>query len=432
MDFLLSLHKFGSKLGLERIKKLLNLMNDPQDRLRFVHVAGTNGKGSVCAFLNDILIAAGYKMGLYISPHINTIYERIRINNKNIDSESLSNILERIKTISKFMNESLTEFEVITSVAFEYFYINNCDIVILETGLGGRLDATNVVETTDIAVITSIDYDHVEVLGDNLKQIAFEKAGIIKNKCDVVIYPTCLTCHGFFNDVKKVFSDKCNELHIKLYEIDLNDICIKDYNLNGQLFDFEKHKNIKIKLLSDFQIYNAAMAIKTSELLSERGFVINEDSIVSGVANTYWEGRFEILSSNFIIDGAHNTHGVKALVRNLKRYFINKKIIFVVGILRTKNYKEMLAIANTVAYSFVTTQFSDESLSSQELSMYLKKICHSDKHIITTVDVSSGIETALSLQKRVADDIIVCAFGSLYYISEAKKYFNEYVAKDLS
>jgi dihydrofolate synthase/folylpolyglutamate synthase len=412
----------GSSLGLSRVFEVLYLLGDPQKKLKFVHVAGTNGKGSVSAFLCNILIDAGYKVGLFTSPHINNFSERIKINNKEISEQELLELSNLFNSKVSKMKDIPTVFESITVIAILYFLKNKCDIVVLEVGLGGRLDATNVIDKPEVSVITAINYDHTEILGNTLEKIAFEKAGIIKKNCNVVIYPTSKleVDAATQNKVKDVFYKRCEELNANLYEIDENDICLGEYNLKYQIFDFANHKNLCIKLLSDFQIFNASLAIKSVELLNSNGFDICENNIRAGLLNTSWPGRFEILRPNFVIDGAHNPHGVRALIRNLKKYFGDKEIIFIVGILRDKDYKLMLKLACEIAKVFITISFENErALRSQEIADYLKNI-FDPKKIIPAESVSAGINVALRICKK---NNIICSFGSLYYIGDVKKYF---------
>ncbi|MDU7904874.1 MAG: Mur ligase family protein, partial [Peptostreptococcaceae bacterium] len=255
LKFIHESHKFGMRRGLENIKKLLELLGNPQDNLKIIHVAGTNGKGSTCSFISTILKQSGYKVGLYTSPFLETFTERIRVNGENIPENEVGNIVNIIKEkIDIMVNEGYdypTEFEIVTAMAFYYFNKERVDFVALEVGLGGRYDATNVIKKPIATVITSISLDHVGILGDTLDKIAFEKGGIIKENCDVIVYPQK-------NEASKVLKEICNEKNAKYIECDFKDITLKESNINFQKFDCiinnKEYKDLQINLIGDHQV----------------------------------------------------------------------------------------------------------------------------------------------------------------------------------
>lgn len=409
--------KFGSKLGLHNIGMLLKLMGDPQKKLKFVHVAGTNGKGSTTAFISNILMEAGYRTGIYISPFIQRFTERIRIGNDEISREELADITVFVKAgVDKMLamgENHPTEFELVTAIAFEYFYRKGCEIVVLEVGLGGRFDSTNIIDTPEVAVITTIGYDHTDRLGKTLPEIAFEKAGIIKPGGDVVIY-------GQSREVEQVFEKACTERGANLYKIDFSDLGLHEFNIDGQIFSFSGYKNLKIGLLGKHQTHNAAVAVKATELLKTRGYNISEDNLRRGLSNTKWPGRLEVLSRNpvLIIDGAHNTEGAAVLRKALDEYFPGRPVTFIMGVLSDKDYKAMMKIVlPSCKRLFAVTTGSPRALPADTLAEAAMSYCKN-------VQISDTIERAVSRCMDTASaDEIICAFGSLYYIGAVRGAF---------
>lgn len=409
--------KFGSKLGLKNITELLELMGNPQKKLQFVHVAGTNGKGSTVAFISNILMSSGYKVGIYTSPYIQRFTERIKINNDEISQDNLAEITSFVKEkievmLSRGYNHP-TEFEVVTAIAMQYYLSRGCDIAVLEVGLGGRFDSTNVIETPMAAVITSISYDHMDILGDTLSKIAFEKAGIIKEQGDVVFYPQS-------EEVERVISDACLERHCRLLRADFASIEQQGFSVEGQSFNYKDYKKLSITLLGEHQIKNAVVAVETCELLSEKGFNITEKSIREGLKNTKWPGRLEVVNKNpvFLIDGAHNAEGAEVLADALRQYFPDKRKIFIFGVLKDKDYRNILEIISPLAYAFITvTPNSPRALPAHDLADFVMNYC---KNVQIGGTIEEGIKKGLSMAK---DEDIICAFGSLYYIGDVRDYF---------
>lgn len=409
--------KFGSKLGLHNIGTLLKLMGDPQKKLKFVHVAGTNGKGSTTAFISSILMESGYRTGIYTSPFIQRFTERIRIGNDEISQEELADITAFIKAnIDKMLDmgeNHPTEFELVTAIAFEYYYRKGCDIVVLEVGLGGRFDSTNIIDTPELAVITTISYDHTDRLGKTLSEIAFEKAGIIKPGGDVVIY-------GQSREVEQVFEEACAERGANLYKADFSDLVLHEFSIDGQILSFDGYKKLKIGLLGRHQTHNAAVAVKAAGLLKRKGYKISEDILRSGLLNTKWPGRLEVLSRNpvVIIDGAHNPEGATVLRKALDEYFPGRPVTFIMGVLSDKDYMTMMkAVLPGCKRLFAVTTDSPKALPAAELAKSAKIYCKN-------VQISDTIESAVSTCLNIAlPDEIICAFGSLYYIGAVRGVF---------
>lgn len=322
IDILTSQGKFYINLGLERVQAVLEILGNPQKHLKFIHVAGTNGKGSVCAMLSSVLNARGLKVGLFTSPHVFEYTERMKINDVEIpQADFAKNVFEIIKIAEK-SDIHLTEFEIITVVAFKYFAQNEVDVVILETGLGGRLDATNVIENNICSVITHIDFDHTERLGGTIEKIATEKAGIIKQNCPVVTSKN----NAGFEVIQKVAQENNSQ------------ILLSEEVEEGRIFPQEKSA-----LKGTYQCENISLVLKVIELLNQNGFAITEENIEIGLKNVKHPCRFEYFQEqNIIIDGAHNPNGTKVLRESLDEYFPNQKIKFIFGCLRNKQYAQMM------------------------------------------------------------------------------------------
>lgn len=415
IEYIHSTLKFGSKLGLESITKLMDLMGNPQKKLKFVHVAGTNGKGSTTAFISSILINSRYKTGIFTSPYIQRFTERIKIDNNEIEQNELSVLIEFVKSkIDLMIDEGLdhpTEFEIITAIAFEYFYRNNCDIVVLEVGLGGRFDSTNVIGAPEVSVITTISLDHTDRLGKTLAEIAYQKAGIIKANSIAVVYPQR-------QESEQVFEDVCRSQASKLHKVDFETLELKSFSIDGQVFDYKHYKDVRTSLLGDHQMCNAAMAIDTCEALVNKGFNISIDNIKDGIAQTTWPGRLEIICKNplILIDGAHNYEGGESLNAALDRYFKDKKKIFIVGFLQDKDYHQIMKMLAPKAETIITvTPQNERAIPSSELAVILRQYSN---NVYDGVTIANGLRLAL---ENINDESIICAFGSLYMIGEVKR-----------
>lgn len=405
----------GSKPGLSRTRELLSKMDTPEKDMRFVHIAGTNGKGSVSAMLSNILRIAGYTTGLYTSPFIMRFNERMQINGIPIRNEELADITAFCAPFAVSMEDSPTEFEIITAIAMEYFKRNRCNVVVLEAGMGGELDSTNVIEAPLCSVITNIGLDHTQVLGDTVEKIACEKAGIIKPGRPAVIYelPESIT-----EVIKKRSIDLSSPMTIAEFDkiVPLAD------NRKRQIFSYKSHLNLSIPLLGTHQLHNAAVVLETVEVLRGCGLEIPESAVCSGLKTTVWPARFEIISEDpfFVVDGGHNPQCTEAVVDNIKKYFPGMKVVFIFGVLSDKNYMGMAEVLNTVADSFVTiTPPSPRAISADELAEKLK---YFGKPVFSCASVNGGIEKAISLSKA---NTLVCAVGSLYTAGQVRSYFGK-------
>lgn len=418
IDYIHNTHKFGMKLGLDNIKRLLMHMGNPQSNLKFIHVAGTNGKGSICAFINSILFEAGFKVGLYTSPYLEEFEERMRINNQNIPKDKLIYYVEYIKPIiEKLVDKGYnhpTEFEIITAIAFKYFCDENVDFVVLEVGLGGRFDATNVIDSSLVSVITTIDYDHMDKLGDTLEKIAFEKAGIIKENGTVV---------SFYqkDEALKVIEEASRLKNASLSVMDINDVKIKESNSNHQVFDYKNYKNLKISIIGKHQIYNASLAVMAVEKLKQYGINISEDMIKRGLINAKWPGRIEVISKSplIVIDGAHNPQGMAALKEALNLFTYNR-LILVIGMLKDKDTDSMLKLIVPEADLIITTKpISDRAYTAEELS---QKIAYDD--VLHFENIDDAINEAL---KSAGKNDLILFCGSLYMIGHVRMYLKNVI-----
>ncbi len=405
----------GSRLGLERIEELMDLLGNPQKRLKFIHVAGTNGKGSVCAMLSEILTRAGYTTGLYTSPHLFRINERMKVNGTDISDEELTDLARQVKPLVDEMSDQPTEFERITAMALLYFQQKNCDVVVLEVGLGGRLDSTNVIGAPDAAVITHIALEHTDVLGDTLTKIAGEKAGIIKPGAEVVL-------SGQTEEVETVVRSVCAQRGCALRVTDSTAQRLLAHDLDGQTFDYRDRKALRLRLIGNYQYQNAAVVLDTVDVLRERrGYSIPESAVREGLLAVTWPGRFEILQKNplVLVDGAHNPDGVRELAGGLEAYLPGRKLTMLMGVMADKDYDDMILTVAPFAKEFIAvTPESERALSSEALCARIAELTGLPAR--SGGDVKSGM--AMAMDGKGPEDI-VCAFGSLYQVGEVRAFF---------
>jgi dihydrofolate synthase / folylpolyglutamate synthase len=424
MDYINSSIKFGSNYGLSRTEKILELLGNPHKKLKCIHVAGTNGKGSTTAMISGILINAGYKVGMYTSPYLEEFEERIQINGHNIEKEKLSSILTEVSiAVSQVISlgyDHPTEFEIITCTAFLYFCKENVEVAVIEVGLGGRLDSTNVIVPI-ISVITSISYDHMQILGDTLEKIAFEKAGIIKPGIPVVLYPQE---EESLNVFEKVSRNRGSRL-IKVEKDCVDFIGIYDFNQRLRIQTSREFYDIELSLLGEHQKLNCATAIYTIEELQNIKFNITKDNIKNALKNIKWPGRLEIFNSErkplVVIDGAHNIDGIKKLEESIIKYFKYCKIILILGILADKQVEEMIKTIVPLAAKVITvTPHSDRA-----------QLCHELKTVVEQVQPNcEAIEDyELAFKKGISycsDDDILLISGSLYMVGDMRKIIKKY------
>ena len=396
------------KPGLERIGELCEKLGHPERKLKFVHVAGTNGKGSFSSMLSSVLVAEGYKVGLYTSPYIKVFNERMQINGENISDNELIELTEKIRPIAEEMTDKPTEFELITALAFEFFERNKCDVVVLEAGMGGRLDSTNIIENSLLSVITGIALDHTAFLGDSIAKIAAEKAGIIKCGSPVLF-------GGTDDEAMSVIREKAMSCTSDFYRTEYEKLCIKKMTLEGSEFDFSEHKDMRISLLGSYQPRNAASVLSAVDILRERGFHISENAVKKGLASARWPARFEVLSKEplVIFDGAHNPQGIAAAVESIKLYFGDEKVYLLTGVLRDKDYTAIASDLATVAHkAFTLTPDSPRALDAKE---YARVLNDAGIEAFPSERIKDAFERAKAQARRDRKPLI--CLGSLYVYS---------------
>ncbi len=412
-EYIQKISAYGSVLGLDTIRELLCRMGNPQDTLSFVHIAGTNGKGSVLAYVSTILKEAGYRVGRYLSPVISDYREKIQVGGRMISQKALCEGLELVKGYAEQMEKEgwqpPTLFETETALAFRYFAEKKCDIVILETGMGGVGDATNIIRNTKVAVCTSVSYDHIGILGDTLTEIAEQKAGIIKEGAVVVSAVQK-------PEVMEVLQRTCQEKGCALRVAEQPQKI--RYGLYGQRFSFRKNA-YKIRLAGMWQPENACVALEVVGALREQGFSIKEDAVRRGLEETVWDGRFTVLRKKplLIMDGAHNEDAVKRLRESLEGYFPGQRFILIMGVLRDKEYDKMLSVMAPLAQYIVTVTPPDNprALPAYELAAEAKAYHPS----VTAVD---SLEEAVEAAGLLAgEEYVTIAFGSLSYLGRLRK-----------
>ena len=404
---------YGSKPGLERVSALLTALGSPQDELRFVHVAGTNGKGSCAAMTASVLRAAGLRTGLFTSPYLQRFNERMQIDGREIPDETLAALVTRLQPIADAMPDHPTEFELMTAAALLWYRQERCDIVVLEVGLGGRFDATNVIACPECAVIMNIGLDHTAVLGDTVEQIAFEKAGIIKPGCEVVLYPQQ-------ESVEQVIRARCAALGAQLHRAEPEALVSDFDSLEGQAFRY-RGVSYAIPLLGAHQLLNAAVVIELAQVLRGRGWPISPEALERGLYAVRWPARFELVHEEpaVIVDGGHNPQCALSVARALERYFPGQRRVLLVGVLADKDYPELFRILDPAADAYVcVAPNSPRALSSDALAAQLAA---TGKPVTACGSIREGIETALT--QAEAEDAMVCAVGSLYMAGEIRAYF---------
>ena len=415
MEFISGTMRFGSVLGLVTMKTLLMRLQNPHKELSFIHIAGTNGKGSTASMTANILKEAGYKVGLYTSPYIMEFEERIQLCGEKIPKERLADLTTRVKKeVDAMVREGLshpTEFEIITAIAMLYYKEEKADFVVLEVGLGGRLDATNVIENPLVCAICSISLDHVDILGDTLEKIASEKAGIIKENTTVVADGTNPSC------VLKVIKEKAERSNAKYYATEKASVL--HMSIHGTSFVY-REKERSVSLLGEHQVQNAAIVLDIIAALREKGINISEQAINQGLKTCEWVARFQKIHDKpmFIMDGAHNAAGMKTFTQSIKNYLKHKKIYVVFGMLKDKDYKECAAMLSGIAEKIYTvTVHSPRALSAEELSQTVSQYNRQVKAF------SSSEEAFYEALCDAGEEGVVCAVGSLYFMSEAKESF---------
>lgn len=417
--YLNEIKKYGSVPGLDSIKRLLSWLDNPQDKLRIVHIAGTNGKGSILAMVESVLRKSGYRTGRYHSPVLFDVREAFQVDERWISDEDLCVYVDKVKIAADAIAAEgwphPTSFEVETAVAFSYFLDQKVDVVLLETGMGGRLDATNIVKKPLVEILASISMDHMQFLGDSIEKITREKAGIIKSHTNVVLYPSDRTVYTQIKDV-------CDKKQAELVMADKQAVRILHQDLKGQSFAYRSscgnyYEKITIPLLGKHQIYNAITALEVLEVL-KKYFCMGIFELESGFASVRWPGRLEILSTEPIVirDGAHNEDAACQLAQFLEKNFTNKRIFYIIGVLMDKEYEKILKIMAPYANDvFTVASDSPRALPADTLALCAKKYY---KTVHPMKDVRAAIQTVL---KQADTDDVVLIFGSLSFMKEIEE-----------
>lgn len=405
--------KYGYILGLDTVTELLSRLGNPQDALKFVHIAGTNGKGSILAYVSTILKEAGYRVGRYISPTIFEYRERIQVNEAYIPEEAVARLAEQIaKAGQDMLSEGLahpTAFEVETALAFLYFKEMNCDIVVLETGMGGLTDATNVVKTTLVSAFASISMDHMGFLGDTLEKIARMKAGIIKP--DTVVVSTAQKPQA-----RRALQETCLEKGASYREVQAAEIKDRKISFADQSFTYKDRANLRPGILGSCQLENAATAVEVIDALGELGYQVPEEALRKGLKETRWIGRFTVVDEKplFMVDGAHNRDAADRLLETLNLYVPEKRKIFIIGVLGDKEYDYMMSRLAPEAERIVTvmTPNNQRALPAEALAETVRRY---NPHVEAAKSIPEAVEKARSY---AGEDGMVLAFGSLSYLGD--------------
>lgn len=409
-EYLNNFYRGTKNPTLKAMKYFLEKFNNFDKNMKFIHIAGTNGKGSCTEILANILIKQGYKVGKFMSPHLIKYNERININGKQISNKEMSDIIEELQPLIEEYNKKeefkITLFELETIMGLLYFYRNNVDFVILETGLGGLYDCTNIIKKPLVSIITSIGYDHMRILGNTLEEIAHQKAGIIKENSDTVIFEQN-------EDVDKVFIDECNKKNNLLHIVKEEDIKNYRYDNSLQYFDYKDLKDLKLNLKGQMQVRNASICLETIEILKNKGYKVDVESIKEGLRTVIHKGRMEQLNENptIIFDGAHNEPATRNLLDMVNMYYKNRKRTYIISILSRKDYRKMLDIlSKDKEASFVVTSGNDTDkfASSDELYEYMKKYVDENKI------KKRGLEETIEMLMKSNDDSIFLCVGSFY------------------
>ena len=416
-EYLETFDKFTKNPNLDAMKYLMGKFDNPQDKLKLIHVAGTNGKGSVCEMLSSVLTNTEYKVGKFISPHLVKFNDGIYINNKEISDEEVEEILNPLsKEITKYNQTHKVQvkwFEAITSLVLIYFAKNNCDLVILETGLGGTTDCTNIVNSM-ISVITNIGYDHIDVLGNSIEKIATHKAGIIKKNADTVAVNQ--------QNVISIIKEKCKKENNSIHIVKEENIENYLYTENLQKFDYKDYKEIEINLKGKVQIYNAAEALECFDILKEKGYKIPNAAIYKGLQSIVHKARMETLSQEplIIFDGGHNENAITNLKENVNQYLNNKNRIYIISILKTKDYKtniKLLCEDKNAIFIFTSGNNKKRYVSKNNLYKEAKKYLNYNIYKYDLID-------AINIAKRAYSNRTILVIGSFYVYKTVREVLN--------
>ena len=394
-----------TKPGLERIRELCQRLGNPQNGLKFIHVVGTNGKGSFCSMMDSVLRHASYKVGLFTSPYIKEFTERIRVDGENIPDQDLAEIVSYIQPIADEMEDKPTEFELITAIGLEYFKRCGCDVVVLEAGMGGRLDSTNIIQSSLLSVITGISLDHTAYLGDTVEKIAAEKAGVIKQS-GIVLY-----C-GNDERARAVIAQKADQMGATLLDADKTKLALTRCDLDGCSFDFGLWRNVELSLLGLYQPENAANVLCAVDVLRRQGMDIPDKAVYDGLKAARWPARFEKLMKDptVIFDGAHNPEGIDAAVQSVKYYFGKQKVAVLTGVMRDKDYEYVASRLSEIAKrAFCIKPNNPRALDAGE---YAQVLMRNGVEASPHESVEAAFHEACAFA-RATGSVLIC-LGSLY------------------
>ncbi|MCH5272417.1 MAG: bifunctional folylpolyglutamate synthase/dihydrofolate synthase [Lachnospiraceae bacterium] len=426
LEYIHGLYWRGKKNGLEKTKELLELCGHPENGLRFVHIAGTNGKGSCAAMLASVCQSAGLKTGLYTSPYIVRYNERILVNGEEIPDGRLAALTEYLAEFVEKMEVPPSEFEFGTVLAFLYFQEQQCDIVILETGLGGTFDSTNVIQNPLLCIITTLGLDHTKQLGNTITEIAQAKAGIIKRGAPVVFY-------GETKEGEAVIRSRCEELSVPLVLPDFKEIVPERIGTpampgeqgkeeNCQQFSYKQWQHITLALCGLYQQKNAALVLEAAELLRTKGLGISSEAMRKGLRTVHWQARLEVLRNNplLLVDGSHNPQGMRATVESLRQYFPERKLQFIFGVMADKEPEALAELFLPLAKKvYVTAPAVPRAMKAEELLALCERLVPEPGR--TEFVLCPTVESALAASAEEAPDEVIAAVGSLYLAGEIKK-----------
>lgn len=412
-QFLEDCNQYAGEFTLEPLKEMLRRLGNPQDELSFVHIAGTNGKGSVLAFVSTILKEAGYRVGRYISPTIFSYRERIQVNETYISREDLARLTEKIRTVGEQMllegMQHPTMFEAETALAFLYFTEQKCDLVVLECGMGGRMDATNVIRNTAAAVFASISMDHMGFLGDTLAKIAENKAGIIKPGCTVVTLKQPA-------EAQRAILEQARLCGCTVVTAEPEQAVNRQRGLFSQSFDYKEQKEIQISLSGEYQFANASLALEVIHALRAKGYEIPKAAVRKGLKEAVWIGRFSVIAREpyVIADGAHNRDAARKLAETIEHYLQGKRLIYIMGVLADKEYDAVIERTARYASEIITVMTPDNvrALPAEDLA---KAVAVHNSHVQAAESIQAAVSRAYELAEK--EDVIL-AFGSLSYLGE--------------
>ncbi|MCH5209916.1 MAG: bifunctional folylpolyglutamate synthase/dihydrofolate synthase [Oscillospiraceae bacterium] len=413
LNYIHSIPKFRRPLGNANLRRLLESLGNPQKNLSYVHIAGTNGKGSVAAMTARILEESGYRTGLFTSPYLEVFNERIRINGENIPDDKLADYTARVKRAMETGDALVSEFAFVTAVALLYLYEQKCDIVILEAGMGGRLDATNVIDRSLVSVICRIGLDHTQYLGNTVEEIAYEKCGIIRDGGTVVSYPN--------GDVEKIIKKCSEEKNARLIIAETAEDTENGFSYKG--------KEYLLSLKGSYQPQNAAVALETIEILRQNGFNIPETAVLAGLRNVLWPARFEFVTDNIIIDGGHNIDGIRALRESLLS--LDRPIVLVMAMMEDKDYETCIRHIAPIAKTVVATELnmprcvSSGRISDIVKSMNIPVIVNNNPVEAVNAALSAATSALTYSAPETGGGSVVCVCGSLYLAGEVRKNFRK-------